>query len=264
MRTGLEARMHEVLTSGALRAADAKALRHRVLTLPGDLAHEHLLQLARCSVPRDRQLELYTLDGIDGTVRAGAPGPQDQLANYGPERVSSVLRAVHEIPADALVLGYPGHARGRSHFTDVVERATAAADLDVFVCVERHDRPWRRVLVPYLYGPLDSAALGVARRLTRCGQAEVTVLDVVDSAGAEEDSAALQAAVGGCTLKVVTADDPVTAAADEARCGYDVIVLGGRQPRPGRGRYFTMRQQRLLLATDASLVIAHAARPAVH
>ena len=59
-----------------------------------------------------------------------------------------------------------------------------------------------------------------------------------------------------------SADDPIAAAAAEARLGYDLIVLGGRESRLGRGRYFTMRQQRLLLATDATLAIVHSGRHA--
>lgn len=253
--------MHDVLTSGVVRTPHAAGRGHRVLALPGDLTHEHLLQLAQCTVPRGRELELYTLGAAHDDVRQGEPEPGER-ASYSAERVSNVLHAVQTLPAQALVLGYPGSARGRSHFTDVVERVTAAAELDVVVCVERHERTWRRVLVPYLHASLDRAALGVARRLARAPDVEVTVLHVVEGAGEDEHAEALQAALGTCTLKVVTAQDPVTSAADEARRGYDLIVLGGRQPRLGRGRYFTMRQQRLLLATDASLVIAHAGRPA--
>src|SRR5690606_34995516 len=122
----------------------------------------------------------------------------------------------------AVVLGYPDHARGRSAFTDIVERATAAASVDVIVCVDRHERPWRRVLVPYLYGPLDGGALGVPRRLARTGDASVTVLHVVEPAGQDHDDDAVQPLrtwIGGCTLKVVTAGDPVSAAAEEARRG---------------------------------------------
>jgi hypothetical protein len=249
--------MHEVMTTAAVRAKSATG-RHRVLALPGDLRHDHLLELARCSVPHGRDLDLFALPPGSDTVTQDLTETVS-AADAGPERVSQVLRAVHACAADALVLGYPGSARGRSHFTDVVERVTAAAALDVVVCVERHQRPWRRVLVPYLYGPLDSAALGVARRLARSGAADVTVLHVMEPAG-DDDGSTLSASLGGCALKVVTAEDPVTAAADEARRGYDVIVLGGRRPRAGRGRYFTTRQQRLLLATDASLVIVHTGR----
>jgi hypothetical protein len=255
--------MHDVIASRDVQAASASAVRHRVLALPGDLATEHLHELARCCVPRDRELDLFVLPvGVESAVRAGAFDAPDVRPAYSPERVSTVLRCVHETNADALVLGYPGSARGRSHFTDVVERVTAAAALDVVVCVERHERPWQRVLVPYLYGPLDGAALGVARRLARGGAADVTVLHVVEGAGDDDHVATLMAAVGDCRLNVVTAADPVTAAADEARRGYDLIVLGGREPKLGRGRYFTVRQQRLLLATDASLVIAHPGRAA--
>jgi hypothetical protein len=255
--------MHDVATSSGVQAARASAVLHRVLALPGDVTPAHLLELAHCCVPRDRELDLFMLPvGADCAVRTRTLEAEPVQPDYSPERVSTVLRCVHDTNADALVLGYPGSARGRSHFTDVVERVTAAAALDVVVCVERHGRPWRRVLVPYLYGPLDGAALRIARRFARAGSAEVTVLHVVEATGEDDHVEPLLASVGDCSLKVVTAADPVTAAADEARRGYDLIVLGGREPRLGRGRYFTVRQQRLLLATDASLVIAHPGRSA--
>ncbi|MGH7448836.1 MAG: hypothetical protein ACRELT_14795, partial [Longimicrobiales bacterium] len=218
---------------------------------------ERLLELARCSTPHGATLELFTLSGDMVEAREGAASLLAWSAEVDQPSVRAVLRALHDTRADALVLGYPDHARGRSAFTDIVERATAATSVDVVVCVDRHERPWSRVLVPYLYEPLDSGALGVARRLARTGDAAVTVLHVEEPACADDEGLdLLRASIDGCTLKVVTCGDPITAAAAEARLGYDLIVLGGRD-RLTQGRYFTMRQQRLLLTTDATLIIVH-------
>jgi hypothetical protein len=249
--------MHELVG----QQSAAPPATHRVLVLPVGAPPERLLALAHCSTPRTARLELFTLHADAPGPAAGAAALLAGGAQDTQPSVRAVLGALHETRADALVLGYPHHARGRSDFTDIVERATAAASVDVVVCVHRHDRPWRRVLVPYLYGPLDGGALGVARRLARNGSAAVTVLHVVEPAGdADDGEQPLRASIDGCTLKVVIADDPVSAAAAEARCGYDLIVLGGRE-RLVEGRYFTMRQQRLLLTTDATLVIVHPGRP---
>lgn len=238
----------------------APPIAHRVLALTGGAPPERLLELARCSTPRGARLELFALHADATAPVAGAESLLSGVARVEQPSVREVLRALHDTRAEAVVLGYPDHARGRSAFTDIVERATAAASVDVIVCVDRHRRPWRRVLVPYLYGPLDGGALGVARRLARTGDAEVTVLHVVEAAGDDDDVVQpLRTRIDGCTLKVVTADDPVSAAAAEARRGYDLIVLGGRD-RLVQGRYFTMRQQRLLLTTDATLVIVHSGR----
>lgn len=245
--------MHELIAQTSV----APPTTHRVLAVSGGAPPERLLELAHCSTPRGAQLEVMSLHADAAAPQAG---PATLLAGAGQDEqpdVRTVLRALHDTHANALVLGYPDHARGRSAFTDIVERATAAASVDVIVCVNRHDRPWRRVLVPYLYGPLDGGALGVARRLARTGDTAVTVLHVMDASGDDDEGVqALRTSIDGCTLKVVTAGDPVSAAAAEARRGYDLIVLGGRE-RVVHGRYFTMRQQRLLLTTDATLVIVH-------
>ncbi|MBR9989379.1 MAG: hypothetical protein KFH98_06450 [Gemmatimonadetes bacterium] len=250
--------MHEMIT----QSSQAPPATHRVLALSGGAPPERLLALAHCSTPKGARMDLFALHAESSSVVEGAGallsgGAADEQAG-----VSDVLRALHETGADALVLGYPDHARGRSEFTDIVERTTAAASVDVVVCVNRHERPWRRVLVPYLYGPLDGGALAVARRLARTGAAAVTVLHVSEPCVDDDDGLqALSASVDGCTLKVVTSSDPVVAASVEARLGYDLIVLGGRA-RIAHDRYFTMRQQRLLLTTDATLVIAHSGRQA--
>ncbi|HEX6307772.1 MAG TPA: universal stress protein [Longimicrobiales bacterium] len=233
---------------------------HRVLVVGGGAPAVRLLELARCSTPRNASFELVTINAASAEV--GGPELLLQADPQAPiPAVRAVLRALHETKPDALVVGYPDDARGRSAFTDVVERATAAAPVDVIVCIDRHDRPWRRVLVPYLHDVLDSRALGLARRIARTGDADVTVLHVVEPLSGDEVDEQLRAAVGRCALKVVTADDPIAAAAAEARLGYDLIVLGASERRT-RGRYFTMRQQRLLLATDATLVIVHPGRQA--
>ncbi|HSK19072.1 MAG TPA: universal stress protein [Longimicrobiales bacterium] len=248
--------MHDLIAQQNI----APPAAHRVLALTGGAPPERLLELARCSTPRGARLELFALHADAAAPVEGADSLLGGAVRVEQPSVREVLRALHDTRADAVVLGYPDHARGRSAFTDIVERATAAASVDVIVCVDRHERPWRRVLVPYLYGPLDSGALGVARRLARTGDAEVTVLHVVEPAGEDDDAVQpLRTRIDGCNLKVVTAGDPVSAAAEEARRGYDLIVLGGRD-RLVQGRYFTMRQQRLLLTTDATLVIVHSGR----
>jgi nucleotide-binding universal stress UspA family protein len=233
---------------------------HRVLVLAGGAPTPRLLDLAHSSVPRGARLEVFTLNAEDVHAQQGTAALRDASSELPLPSVRAVLRALHETRADALVLGCPDQARARSDFTDIVERAHAAASIDLIVCVDRHERPWNRVLVPYLYGPLDDGALRMARRLARSGDAAVTVLHVVEPATDDEGVHQLRASIDGCALKIVTSDDPIAAAAAETRAGYDLIVLGGRE-RPTPGRYFTMRQQRLLLTTDATLVIVHAGRP---
>lgn len=248
--------MHDL----AEQRSAAPPATHRVLVLAGCGPAPRLLDLAHSSVPRGARLEVFTLNADAARAQEGTGALVDAPADMPLPSVRAVLRALHDTGADALVLGYPEHARARSDFTDIVERAHAAASVDLIVCVDRHERPWNRVLVPYLYGPLDDGALRMARRLARTGDAAVTVLHIVEHAGDDEGIPHLRASIDGATLKIVASDDPIAATAAEAGAGYDLIVLGGRE-RPTPGRYFTMRQQRLLLTTDATLVIVHAGRP---
>src|SRR5690606_22774706 len=195
----MEARMHE--TTATLRSAPASV--HRVLVLGGGAPPARLLDLARSSTPRNAKLELFTLDSSTDTI-GGVDALLQVNAELQPPPVRSVLRALHDTKADAVVIGYPQDARGREAFTDIVERATAAAPVDVIVCIDRHDRPWRRVLVPYLDDRLDSQALGIARRIARTGDADVTVLHVVEPLTPDDSDQHLRASIGRSALKVVT------------------------------------------------------------
>jgi hypothetical protein len=228
-----------------------------VLVVGGRASAGSLLSLAR-----------WTGAGAD---RLHVLVPGERTADHGAEAVQRLLDgeqggawalmsgrlldAIAATRANSVVIGYPADAEGRADFALAVQRIRAEVDVDVIVCFERHQRPWRRVLVPYLSATLDGAALRIAER----SGLEVTLLHAVESlSSAEATVRPAMADHAGCTLRVVQTHDPLSAAADEARSGYDVVLIGGGQGVL-HGRPFTMRQQRLLLGTDLSLVVVYSA-----
>lgn len=246
-----------MMYAGAASAA-AAGVAPSVLVVGGRAAASRLLDLARWAGAREESLHLL----VPGEYAAHrATEALDRLL-ASPEQGASplltvrLLDAIASTGAQSVVLGYPADADGRADFALAVQRLRAEADVDVIVYFERHRRPWQRVLVPYLSMKIDNAALQLASQ----SGLDVTLLHAVEPFG-EPDTTIIRRAerdASGCTLRVVETHDPLTAAAEEARRGYDLVVIGGgqraRHPRP-----FTMRQQRLLLSTDVSLVMVHSA-----
>lgn len=217
-----------------------------------------------------RLLDLARWAGADSD-RLHVLVPGERTADHGPAAVQRMLDgeqggawalmsgrlldAIAETRATSVVVGYPADAEGRADFALAVQRIRAEVDVDVIVYFERHQRPWRRVLVPYLSATLD----GIALRMAEQSRLDVTLLHAVESmSSAEATVRPAMADHAGCTLRVVRTHDPLSAAADEARSGYDLVLIGGGQGVL-HGRPFTMRQQRLLLGTDLSLVVVYSA-----
>src|SRR5690606_9149797 len=77
-------------------------------------------------------------------------------------------------------------------------------------------RPWKRVLVPYLYGDHDRAAVGVAQRLAQMEAESVTILHVIEPDEEPAHTGRFRESVDGawCEVRVVAAADPLRAAVD--------------------------------------------------
>ncbi len=107
------------------------------------------------------------------------------------------------------------------------------------VYVGRRPSPWKRVLVPFSGGGAssddglhDRAALEHGARIAERVGAHTTVLHVVKPGRTAHDPrqgvAALVEPMGPerVTLKIVESETPLEAVVEEARQGYDLIVIG--------------------------------------
>ena len=165
--------------------------------------------------------------------------------------------------ADLVVLGWHKPVLSQSILSGTVHDVMRGAHGDVVVYVERRMGAWRRLLVPFVSGVHDRRAVELAVRIAAVEQAELTVLHAVapaDAAPAGESDASWLAARLPATVRVarVAAGRPLEALLDEARSGYDVIVVGvssawGTQPTPFGRRHEAVAEQ-----TDASLLIVRA------
>jgi Kef-type K+ transport system membrane component KefB len=165
--------------------------------------------------------------------------------------------------AELILLGWHKPILSRSILSGTVHRVMTDATGTVAVYVDRQ-ASWKRVLVPYLGGAHDLAAIEIARRATVSLAVPVTILHVVPPRRAPDAPRALRHdeldADPRVVLKVIEGTDPLDAAIAEARRGYDLVISGvaprwGLVPNP-----FGDRHERLARETTASLLLVRTAR----
>ena len=141
----------------------------------------------------------------------------------------------------------------------------------VAVLLDRGLTRVKRVLVAYAGGPEDRAALEFARRLGRAPGVELTMLHVVSPGqGLEPGQGRAQVAellssdltpsaglsARAMQLKVVEHESPAEAVLDEARAGYDLIVLG-MNTRWVDDRAISLRRRRVMKESPVSILVVH-------
>jgi nucleotide-binding universal stress UspA family protein len=121
------------------------------------------------------------------------------------------------------------------------------------------------VLVPYTGTIHDRGALELARRLASNRNLEITILHVVRPERAADD-----ARLGlsdhpnvldeqGVRLKIVESTDFQEAAVQEARQGYDLVVIGASEEWGLQPTLFARRHEELARSCPASLLIVRRA-----
>jgi nucleotide-binding universal stress UspA family protein len=120
--------------------------------------------------------------------------------------------------------------------------------------------------VPFIGSRHDRAALGLARRMMRQAGAEVTVLHVTSDLGGSGARAQVDALFpseeGGVRLKVVRHDAPDEAALEEARHGYDLVVVGVGAQWGLEDRLFGLHRERIIRDAPGSLLVVRHPEPA--
>lgn len=232
-----------------------------------------LVSLGRTLVPEGRDAAIRPLfvaagpwAGTEdplGPIRAASHGraDMDPMVRSAPDVADAIVAAVDETDAELIVLGWQRPLLNRRLIGGTVASVMNRTSAEVVVLYDRKPQPWKRLLVPYLFGDHDRAAVGVAHRLARESES-VTLLHVVEPDEDPRSVGPLRDAMGSARseVKIVPAADPLSAVIAEARTGrYDTIVVGTSRTWGMGPNFIGVRHELLARATDASMVIVRAA-----
>lgn len=138
---------------------------------------------------------------------------------------------------------------------------------DVAILVDKGLEKLSRVLVPYLGGEHDRAALLLAHRLACWGGAEITILHVVtpDRKGRlsvennllEFSEETFQGQPVKISLKLVESEDPSEAAVEESRNGYDLVAIGAGSQWGLEPRLLGIQSEYVVRHCPTSLLVIH-------
>jgi nucleotide-binding universal stress UspA family protein len=162
--------------------------------------------------------------------------------------------------ADLVLLGLHKPLLGAARLGGMVHSVMRQAHSDVAVFLDRGLVEPRRVLIPFLGGSHDRAAMRLAQRLLRQPRVQLTVLHIVkpgsDRPGEREAVAeVMREHSGKIKLNMIEHASALDAALEEARAGYDLIVIGLGSPWGLEERAFSIQPERLVLETETSLLI---------
>ncbi|WNG48038.1 cation/H(+) antiporter [Archangium minus] len=176
-----------------------------------------------------------------------------------------ICRTAEAKQADLILLGWHKPLFSQTMLGGTVHEVMSEAGTDVAVLVDRGLENIRRVLVPFIGSQHDRAALGLARRLLQQGQVEITVLHVTSGAHGQTGTRTLvqelfPKGAGHVHFKVVEHSSPEEAALEEARSGYDLVVVGVGAEWGLEDRLFGLHRERIISEASASvLVVRHPA-----
>jgi len=240
---------------------DADKLYALHLIKPADRASFHLSQ-ERQSTPDDDQALAPLLDRA--RTLAASVKPISFVSDKPAADICRIAEAKH---ADFLLLGWRKPLISRSALSGTVSQVMHKAPADVGVLVDRGLKQIRRVLVPFIGGGHDRAALRLAHRLMHQSGASVTLLHVTapgkdGGSGAKarlmEEVFQEPGAEGRVTFKVTEHDVPSEAAiAEAAQGGYDLVVVGAAAEWGLAERLFGMHSERMIQACPISLLVVH-------
>ncbi len=180
-----------------------------------------------------------------------------------------ICRTAEAKQADLILLGWHKPLFSRTMLGGTVHEVMEEAGAGVAVLVDRGLEAVRRVLVPFIGSPDDRAALSLARRLLRSVGAEITVLHVIPPErehGQQKPRTGVESLFpeesGRVHFKVVAHDSPEDAALDEARRGYDLVVVGVGAEWGLEDSFFGLHRERLIGDAPTSLLVVRHPRQA--
>ena len=181
------------------------------------------------------------------------------LSFVSAEPAADIIRTAQARRADLVLLGWHKPLFSQTVLGGTVHEVMEAASSTVAVLVDRGLTDVKRVLVPFIGSAHDRAALGLARRLMRQAGAEVTVLHVTSDVGSVGARAQVEelfpSEEGRVLLKVVRHAAPDEAALEEARHGYDLVVVGVGAQWGLEDRLFGLHRERIIRDAPGSLLV---------
>jgi Kef-type K+ transport system membrane component KefB/nucleotide-binding universal stress UspA family protein len=190
--------------------------------------------------------------------------PVRPLSFVSGEPGADICRTAVAKQANLILLGWHKPLLSRTLLGGTVHEVMQEAQVDVAVLVDRGLSSVRRVLVPFMGSSHDRAALGLARRLMRNVNAEVTLLHVTSPERKARASAQVEELFPEegrrVTFKVVEHAEPEEAALAEAARGYDLIIVGVGQEWGLEERLWGLQRERIIQDSPVSLLVVR--RPA--
>ncbi|AFE09574.1 sodium/hydrogen exchanger [Corallococcus coralloides DSM 2259] len=184
------------------------------------------------------------------------------LSFVSSEPARDICRTAQAKRADLVLLGWHKPLFSQTVLGGTVHEVMQEAGGTVAVLVDRGLAQVRRVLVPFVGSRHDRAALGLARRLVKQAGAEVTVLHVTSPEGSGAGRAQVEELFpadegASVKLKVVRHASPEEAALEEAKAGYDLVVVGLGAEWGLEDRLFGVQRERIVRDAPASLLLVH-------
>ncbi|RKH72855.1 cation/H(+) antiporter [Corallococcus interemptor] len=188
------------------------------------------------------------------------------LSFVSSEPARDICRTAQAKRADLVLLGWHKPLFSQTVLGGTVHEVMQEVGGTVAVLVDRGLSQVRRVLVPFVGSRHDRAALGLARRLVKQAGAEVTVLHVTSPKDSGSGTGAGRAQVeelfpadegASVKLKVVRHASPEEAALEEAKAGYDLVVVGLGAEWGLEDRLFGVQRERIVRDAPASLLLVH-------
>lgn len=188
----------------------------------------------------------------------------EPLTVVGRSLSAAMARVVRERRVELVLMGFHRPVLSRTILGGSVHQVLEGVAAEVGVFVDRGMGDVKQVLVPYLGGEHDRAALELAQRIGRAAGAQITVLHVIspDRAGAPLGAGeAVDRVFSDPTqpaqvrMRVVHDASPVDAVVREA-AGVDLIVIGLGEQWGLEHHSFGLNTERIVTESAASLLIA--------
>lgn len=231
-----------------------------------------LLRLAAALVPPGARPSFHALHLTQGDNGQADPLEPLMLAaskkeipvhsvSFQSEDVAADIASVaDELEADLVIMGWFEALTDEDPETGLAHSVMRLTKADVGVYLCRQFKPWSRVLVPFHGGPHDLSALKLAGHLAARAETDLTILHVIPPHREEGEKAGIIASgddygYGREHVKIVQTEEPIDAVVDEAKKGYDLVIIGASDTWGLEYRLFDSQHERLAFECPASLLV---------